>query len=187
MKRENWIRSHWFQVLRIRIRNDLTLLNPDVLGMRIQIWIQEQQNWKLFKINLISSFSKLLSFLRRYVLWHIICIKYIFHDKIQLLWHKSLTRIRIRIDVVPRIRIRIEVNSRLRIRIVMVAWIRIRLEVKILIRTRIDLVSWIRIRIEVKIWIRIRIVLVPWIRIRIEVKSWIRILIDLVPRDPYPP
>jgi hypothetical protein len=28
--------------------------------MRIQIWIQEQQNWKLFQINLISSFSKLL-------------------------------------------------------------------------------------------------------------------------------
>ncbi len=40
---------------------------------------------KFTKIIMISSLSKRLLYLRRYVLWPITCIKYIFHVKIQLL------------------------------------------------------------------------------------------------------
>ncbi len=47
-----------------------------VLGMLIRIRIQEQGRWpKIKKINLISSLSKRLLYLRKYILWPITYIK----------------------------------------------------------------------------------------------------------------
>ncbi len=97
--------SSFLQVLWIRIHLDPHsfgyLGSGSVLGMRIRIWIQEHGNWpKSTNKPGFLLFKKLL-YLRRYVFLHFTYFKYIFHVKFNILWLKSLIRIRIRIRQDP--------------------------------------------------------------------------------------